>query len=94
MVNFTTVYETEASSTSKCPATFIYLSKKPLFISAFDNKSKVTRGLVSSVINVEGGHSLLLIQNTGTEKEISPNLKWLTECTYTRSNSSKEIARL
>ena len=26
--------------------------------------------------------------------EIFPNLEWLTQCTYTQSNSSKEIARL
>ena len=26
--------------------------------------------------------------------EIFPNLEWLTKCTYTQPNSSKEIARL
>ena len=70
MVNFTTVYETEASSTSNCPAIFIYLSKKLLFISAFYNKSKVTRSCIQCDKPSRRRLALIIIQNTVTEKEI------------------------
>ena len=90
MVNVTTVYETEASSTSNCQAIFICLSKKPLFISAFDNKSKATRSCIQCDKPSRRRLTFIIIQNTGTEK--FKIMAYVSECTYTQSNSSKEIA--
>ena len=65
-----TIYETEASSTSSCLAIFfIDLSKD---LSSFQNLITRVKYIESLTLYVQdiAGDSLLLIQNTGTENEM------------------------